>query len=1798
MKGFATLLWACTAAVSSGVALVRAQTSYGKSDCLTENCLTTRSGYLDGYNFDPAIVGGASWGTLWSVYPGGGANDQMLAQPLTYTPPGGSQSVIAMTEKNNVYVLDSATGATRSKLTLGFPFNAADAQCYDISPSIGITGTPVLDPATNTLYFWSKSYADMSGATTGLNNGRYRFYGVDAVTLQQKFAPVDIQGIHPANRPTISFEGGKQLQRTGLLLANGVVYAGFGGHCDNFNYTGWIVGMDASTGSYVTSWTSEAGAFGQNGAGIWQAGAGISWDGTNMWISTGNGYAGGEELGAQPRLGRFPPSALPMAVVKLAVDPSSRQLNPVDFFMPYDYRAIDASDQDFGSTGVAILPTGFSAGSVSRLAIALGKNAKAYVMNADSLGGYKTGSGGGDGVLQTIPLGGQSFSTAGAYPLDGGYVYISATGYPTIALKFGVNANGNPSFTQVGQTIPSASSTWTRGVGHSTTTSNNGQAGSGLLWVTDASNGNLRAFPAIPPANGQMAPIFVGNNPDSTKFSRPVPGNGRMFIVGQGGSVTAFGSPVNLPLNCTASLPFGDVVVGQSVTLAATCQPLIPFTLQARTLSDATFSISGFPATGTKYTTQSAPFSFNVTWTPKGVGSVSRTLNVNTANAQAGFVTSVPIVLRGNGVSSSATFGLAPNNVAFGGVVPGAADSVGGLNKSLSLSNLGLATLNILSWDFDETYVVGGVGDDDDDDDDDDAPTGDVDGTFDKKTTTGNFTLYGMPSTISGQGSLALTLNFNPSINGDYKANLTIYTNGGNASVLLTGSADGPARMHINLDQYDGRIANDSTYMDFGTVLTNTIHTQLLRVQNTGESALTITKSKPPAGPLIYAVNPASELTEGYTIAANTEATAKLQLALGVSQVNQDTYNTTSQWILNGNDPDFGVHFVEMSAQIVTRQVGPLQAATQPGNVNGTGRYRYLGCYVDLVNARTYPTQLNVNPATLDNGACMSAGLNTKDINGVGNFVGSEYAKECYASNMPPPASKKAPEASCDMACNGDPTQICGSGGFLSVFYDSYAYNATSGTFAPGADPTPHAVPNVTTSGGTVYTSSGCVADNVNNRALKAATYVDANLMTVESCAAFCAQGSYKYFGVEYAKECYCDNVLAPYAAANYALDGCNYICTGKQNEYCGGSSKMNLYTLSGAVSTTTTTTSSTSSSASTTSSTASASTTSTSSTSSASSTTSTTSSSSTSSTSSASTDSATTTSSSSSSTSTTTTSSSASATASVTSPSSPSTLAYRGCFNDVTWARVLPVQISSLPDQTVEKCTAQCLAAGYSIAGVEYGQECWCGNAMALSTTKQATDAPCNMPCTGNATEMCGAGNLINVYSNQVNLLPVQPATAGAFTSLGCYSDSINARTLQGAQPALGQGNSVESCAQQCANFNYFGVEYADECYCGNTLLNGASQQPSGDCNMVCSGNATELCGGSNRIGLYQNTAALGASSSASSSASSTTSSSASSSTTSSSATSSSTSSSTTTTTTSASSSSSSSSSSSTTTSSSSTSSSSASTTSSTTTTSSVPTPAPTTTTTTTTSSSSTTTSSTSSAAPSPSGFKALGCYLDSVNARSLAYIAWQNNNKNTASACYSTCKAKGYRFSGTEYGGECYCDNFLLNQAYSAGPGAMGCNYLCPGDSSQVCGGSNRINIVQDTTWKQSMFTVNRSGKWTFNNCYADSVNARILNVTLYQNNGQSTVEKCLAACSASNLSVCGVQYAGECFGAMALPSSSKIAPNQGANDPLELGCNYGCTGNTTQACGGNARMNVYTFDQNAVSVSPSTVLAATNS
>lgn len=199
-----------------------------------------------------------------------------------------------------------------------------------------------------------------------------------------------------------------------------------------------------------------------------------------------------------------------------------------------------------------------------------------------------------------------------------------------------------------------------------------------------------------------------------------------------------------------------------------------------------------------------------------------------------------------------------------------------------------------------------------------------------------------------------------------------------------------------------------------------------------------------------------------------------------------------------------------------------------------------------------------------------------------------------------------------------------------------------------------------------------------------------------------------------------------------------------------------------------------------------------------------------------------------------------------------PQAWSYSGCFTDRVSSRTLPLAYTAADDMTEGKCIGFCDQRGYSYAGVEYGRECFCGYEIS-SQSSQVAESDCSFPCAGASGEPCGAGDRLNIFTNGVAPAVENPGVNG-FTSLGCYTDNVSARTLSTFEPSSDGIVFVRGCTQTCASlgFTYAGLEYGQECFCGNEILNGASQTPASDCNMPCNGNKTETCGGSNRINLY----------------------------------------------------------------------------------------------------------------------------------------------------------------------------------------------------------------------------------------------------------------------------------------------------------------------------------------------------------
>ena len=229
----------------------------------------------------------------------------------------------------------------------------------------------------------------------------------------------------------------------------------------------------------------------------------------------------------------------------------------------------------------------------------------------------------------------------------------------------------------------------------------------------------------------------------------------------------------------------------------------------------------------------------------------------------------------------------------------------------------------------------------------------------------------------------------------------------------------------------------------------------------------------------------------------------------------------------------------------------------------------------------------------------------------------------------------------CSFACPGNAEEKCGAGNRLSTYKNLQYVSVINPTI-------------------TGYTYLGCYNDST-PRALEDSSTAT-NSMTVEYCASFCNRAT--YFGVEYARECYCGAALLQGSTQQPATD-CSFTCAANSSEYCGAGNRLSLYKNDNPVSVAT----------------------------------------------------------------------------NATIPG----YKYNGCFTDSTSARVLTgSSYANGTDMTIEHCAAFC--KGYTYFGAEYASECYCGSAFANPTT-QAAGTDCSMVCSGNGSEVCGAGNRLSLY-------------------------------------------------------------------------------------------------------------------------------------------------------------------------------------------------------------------------------------------------------------------------------------------------------------------------------------------------------------------------------------------------------------------------------------------------------------------
>ena len=160
---------------------------------------------------------------------------------------------------------------------------------------------------------------------------------------------------------------------------------------------------------------------------------------------------------------------------------------------------------------------------------------------------------------------------------------------------------------------------------------------------------------------------------------------------------------------------------------------------------------------------------------------------------------------------------------------------------------------------------------------------------------------------------------------------------------------------------------------------------------------------------------------------------------------------------------------------------------------------------------------------------------------------------------------------------------------------------------------------------------------------------------------------------------------------------------------------------------------------------------------------------------------------------------------------------------------RVFANQIQDANDMTVQRCIGNCTALGFGVAAIEYSYQCFCGNYL-QNGAKAAAQSDCNMRCSGDATQFCGAGDRLSVYSNSTANLTVYAVPTVQKTDLpenwayvGCLHDDApgGVRALP-YQLILQNNNTANNCISQCSAFGYpyGGLEYGDECYVGPSFL------------------------------------------------------------------------------------------------------------------------------------------------------------------------------------------------------------------------------------------------------------------------------------------------------------------------------------------------------------------------------------------
>jgi hypothetical protein len=428
-------------------------------------------------------------------------NGGMWASPLyVANGPGGKGAFIAVTTSNMVYALDETSGAVLWMHSIGMAASGTGAGCGE--GPIGISGTPVIDAVSRTIY--------VAGGIGTNGVMRHEVHALSVDDGSERTAPAGWPVlVNNAKSGGLSFNAPAENQRGSLSLVNGILYVPYGGYNgDCNNYHGWVVAIDTKNPANMGAW-----ATGGQGEAIWAAG-GMASDGTNIFATTGNStvgiatHADSEEIVRLTGLAQFD--------------------RTTGAFYPPEWRNMDGGDADLGASSPVYFEMPGS--TPSTLVAAVAKNGAFYIVNSKALGSMT----GGGAVV--------SYKATNSNNNDGSSVRTAMATYQTAKGRY-VVFNGNQPMCPTGTgsilsilvkpgSPPTAANAFCAPGGTSTapiTTSTDGMTDT-VIWYM--SNSKLIG------SDGDTGAMIFGGGTGTCanvrRWTSPIAVNGRIVVGGDG----------------------------------------------------------------------------------------------------------------------------------------------------------------------------------------------------------------------------------------------------------------------------------------------------------------------------------------------------------------------------------------------------------------------------------------------------------------------------------------------------------------------------------------------------------------------------------------------------------------------------------------------------------------------------------------------------------------------------------------------------------------------------------------------------------------------------------------------------------------------------------------------------------------------------------------------------------------------------------------------------------------------------------------------------------------------------------------------------------------------------------------------------------------------------------------------------------------------------------------------------------------------------------------------------------------